>query len=137
MKKKVKRELIEWIVLIAVFGIIYLGGWHTEVIGKVQQVVLATGIISPSSPDEKKFADYEFRLEDLNGNKVSFSEFKGKSVFLNFWATWCPPCVAEMPDIHSLYKKTGDKISFVMISIYKVLHQIHQSDSFYASYFLF
>ncbi|MDD3705761.1 MAG: redoxin domain-containing protein [Clostridiaceae bacterium] len=52
--------------------------------------------------------DYDFSLEDLNGNKVDLSSFKGKKIFLNFWATWCPPCKAEMPDIEKLYQETKD-----------------------------
>lgn len=47
-----------------------------------------------------------FKLRDLNGNEVSLSDFKGKKVFLNFWASWCPPCKAEMPDIEKLYQET-------------------------------
>jgi len=49
-----------------------------------------------------------FKLKDLNGKDVSLSDFKGKKVFLNFWATWCPPCKAEMPDIEKLYQETKD-----------------------------
>ncbi|MGE5677128.1 MAG: redoxin domain-containing protein [Pseudomonadota bacterium] len=52
--------------------------------------------------------DFDFQLEDLQGNKVSLSDFKGKKVFLNFWATWCPPCKAEMPDIEKYYQETKD-----------------------------
>lgn len=52
--------------------------------------------------------DFDFELEDLQGNKVSLSDFKGKKVFLNFWATWCPPCKAEMPDIEKYYQETKD-----------------------------
>lgn len=52
--------------------------------------------------------DYDFKLEDLNGNMVSLSDYKSKKVFLNFWATWCPPCKAEMPDIEKLYQETKD-----------------------------
>jgi len=52
--------------------------------------------------------DYDFTLEDLKGSKVTLSELKGKKVFLNFWATWCPPCKAEMPDIEKLYQETKD-----------------------------
>lgn len=52
--------------------------------------------------------DYDFTLEDLNGNEVKLSSLKGKKVFLNFWATWCPPCRAEMPDIEKLYQETKD-----------------------------
>ncbi|WP_436517162.1 TlpA family protein disulfide reductase [Ekhidna sp. To15] len=117
MKQKVKKELIEWIVLITVFGIIYLTGWHTEVIGRVQQVVLATGFITPEMPEEERKASYDFWLEDFEGNRVQFAEFEGEVVFLNFWATWCPPCVAEMPDIHDLYDKQKNDVKFVMISL--------------------
>lgn len=52
--------------------------------------------------------DYDFTLEDLNGSKVTLSGLKGKKVFLNFWATWCPPCKAEMPDIEKLYQETKE-----------------------------
>ena len=47
----------------------------------------------------------DFSLFDQYGNKHSLSEYKGKVVFLNFWATWCPPCYKELPDIEALYKE--------------------------------
>lgn len=50
----------------------------------------------------------DFKLKDLNGNVVSLSQYKGKKVFLNFWATWCPPCKGEMPDIEKLYNEIND-----------------------------
>lgn len=52
--------------------------------------------------------NYDFTLEDLKGNEVKLSSLKGKKIFLNFWATWCPPCKAEMPDIEKLYQETKD-----------------------------
>jgi len=51
----------------------------------------------------------DFTLSDLKGRKVSLSSFKGKVVFLNFWATWCPPCRGEMPSMERLYQKLKDK----------------------------
>jgi len=54
-----------------------------------------------------------FALSDLNGNTISLEDYKGKVVFLNFWATWCPPCRAEIPDfieIYDKYKKQGLEI---------------------------
>jgi thiol-disulfide isomerase/thioredoxin len=48
----------------------------------------------------------DFKLQDLSGKNVSLSDFKGKKVYLNFWATWCPPCKGEMPDIEKLYNET-------------------------------
>jgi thiol-disulfide isomerase/thioredoxin len=47
-------------------------------------------------------ADYSWTLMDLDGQAVSFAKFKGKTVFLNIWATWCGPCVGEMPSIAKL-----------------------------------
>lgn len=50
----------------------------------------------------------DFTITDLDGNEVSLSDFRGKKVFLNFWATWCPPCKAEMPEIEKVYQETKD-----------------------------
>lgn len=49
-------------------------------------------------------AAIDFTLTDQYGNSHTLSDYKGKTVFLNFWATWCPPCRAEMPDIQELYE---------------------------------
>lgn len=50
---------------------------------------------------------YDFTLKDQYGKEHRLSDYKGKTVFLNFWATWCPPCKAEMPEIQNLYEKYG------------------------------
>lgn len=50
----------------------------------------------------------DFELEDLEGSKVRLSDLKGKAVFLNFWATWCPPCREEMPHMQEFYEKYKD-----------------------------
>jgi thiol-disulfide isomerase/thioredoxin len=60
--------------------------------------------------------DYDWTLMDIEGSPVSFSEFKGEVVFLSIWATWCPPCRAEMPNIQHLYEQYGDRVSFVLAS---------------------
>lgn len=60
------------------------------------------------SPSVVKTAAINLKLKDLNGKEVSLSDFKGKKVFLNFWASWCPPCKAEMPDIEKLFGQTKD-----------------------------
>jgi peroxiredoxin len=51
----------------------------------------------------------DFEAEDLNGNKVKLSDYKGKIIFLNFWATWCPPCRIEMPHMEEFYAKYKDE----------------------------
>ncbi|MXZ63490.1 MAG: TlpA family protein disulfide reductase [Chloroflexi bacterium] len=49
----------------------------------------------------------DFRLTDLDGNVVMLSDFRGKTVVLNFWATWCPPCREEMPEFQELWEHRG------------------------------
>jgi peroxiredoxin len=51
----------------------------------------------------------DFTLPLLDGKNVTLSQFKGKVVFLNFWATWCGPCVSEMPSMEAVYQKLKDK----------------------------
>lgn len=58
----------------------------------------------------------DFTLSDLEGNSVTLSSFKGKVVFLNFWATWCPPCCSEMPSMQKLHDKMKDK-DFAMLAV--------------------
>jgi thiol-disulfide isomerase/thioredoxin len=64
-------------------------------------------------------ADYNWSLVDLNDQPVLFAKFKGKTVFLNLWATWCPPCRKEMPSIEKLARNPrlqGKNIEFVCVS---------------------
>ena len=58
----------------------------------------------------------DLNLRDLNGNMVNLSDFKGKAIILNFFATWCPPCKQEIPDFIELQKEYGYK-GFTMIGI--------------------
>lgn len=55
-----------------------------------------------------RFAAPEFSLLDLHANKVSLSELRGKVILINFWASWCPPCQAEMPALQSVYNDMSD-----------------------------
>ena len=65
-------------------------------------------------------AAYDWPVLDLKDNPVPFSRFTGKTVFLNIWATWCPPCVQEMPSIARLAENPrlrGKGIEFVCVSV--------------------
>jgi thiol-disulfide isomerase/thioredoxin len=59
-----------------------------------------------------------FNVENINGNTVNLQSFKGKKVFVNLWASWCPPCKREMPSIEKLYHSVDtSKVAFVMIAL--------------------
>ena len=66
--------------------------------------------------DDRKREHPEFTLTDLSGKTWTFSELRGKVVLVNFWATWCPPCRKEMPDLEALYGRFGSK-GFVVLGI--------------------
>jgi peroxiredoxin len=57
-----------------------------------------------------------FKLQTLNGESVQLSDYKGKRVIVNFWATWCPPCRAEIPDFQKLYEKKDVEILAVNLT---------------------
>lgn len=67
------------------------------------------------SDSVEKAAD--FYAFDLNGNKVTLAEKIGKPVVVNFWATWCPPCKAELPHFEKLYKELGGEVEFMMVDM--------------------
>ena len=59
----------------------------------------------------------DFTVEDWDGNTVSLSDFQGKPVILNFWASWCSPCKSEMPDFDQAYQTYGEDIQFMMVNL--------------------
>ena len=69
----------------------------------------------------------EFSIKDESGRLVKLSDFRGKVVFLNFWGTWCPSCVDEMPEIQKLYQQfKGRKFEMLEVSIDNDWPEIHQ-----------
>jgi thiol-disulfide isomerase/thioredoxin len=73
-------------------------------------------IIGESRQVSLEATDFEWTLMGPEDTAVSFSEFKDDVVFLSIWATWCPPCRAEMPNIQQLFEGYGDRVRFVLAS---------------------
>lgn len=59
----------------------------------------------------------DFTVEDMEGNLVKLSDFRGTPVVLNFWASWCGPCKAEMPEFEEAYHAYGDQVQFMMVDL--------------------
>jgi peroxiredoxin len=84
--------------IICLFLLIAMGpGLPGNTSGDPTSPLNSDNIINSRAPD--------FTLKDLNSNSIVLSAFKGKVVLLNFWATWCPPCRAEMPALNKLYQQ--------------------------------
>lgn len=100
-----------------------------EVKGRVIQGLMSIGLFQPDIPKteagvnaDEPSADEpveEALFQDGTGNIVKLTEQKGKVVFINFWATWCPPCIAEMPSIEKLYSRYKDNkdVVFLMVDV--------------------
>lgn len=69
-----------------------------------------------SADDRVVLQEYNWQLQDMDGQVVDFKSFKDKKILVNFWATWCPPCIAEMPSMQALYEDYSDKVAFVFVT---------------------
>lgn len=125
-KSGFKRTLMEWGGIAAVFAILFFTGLHTEVLGTMQRAMLWTGLFDAET-EEVTTTDgpmltenaYNMPLTTPEGEQVRLGDFKGNVLFVNVWASWCPPCVAEMPTIETLYNRVSqnDNIKFLLISM--------------------
>jgi len=136
---KIKRTVLLAIIIIA--AMVILSGCHAAIYGIVsggasddvhqEQTELAdretenplsgqdteTGDTVPGSQNNGRTSVTGYTIVDTNGNNVSLSDFLGKPVVINFWASWCPPCRSEMPDFNTVYEELGDDVHFVMVCL--------------------
>ncbi len=76
-------------------------------------------LFSPSveyNSENKKLSNFNWSLMDRDSNALEFESLKGQVIFVNLWATWCAPCVAEMPVMNDLYTDYKDKVNFLFVS---------------------
>jgi thiol-disulfide isomerase/thioredoxin len=121
MKKSLSLVLLIAAVLIVV-SILTVNNYNSSVKNKGKSTTPQNITNNPSTksiginPNVIKTKAIDFKLKDLSGKELSLSDLKGKKVFLNFWATWCPPCKAEMPEIEKFYQETKDS-DLVIVAI--------------------
>lgn len=123
MKIRFNKSWWPYLLLALVYLVLYLTGTRAEVFGFLQRGLLATGLMSAQAVEapvtEREFLDeqaYSLVLADSGGQLHRLSEFRGKVVLVNLWATWCPPCIAEMPGLEKLYQRTKEDVVFIMIA---------------------
>jgi thiol-disulfide isomerase/thioredoxin len=118
--QRVWRTGRPWLVSLALI----LALRYTGVLGGISYVMgtilLKTGLMNASTegPPVLHDFDYDFSVRDLEGKVVNVRYLRGKTLFINVWATWCGPCRIEMPSIEALYNQTdSSRIAFLMISV--------------------
>jgi peroxiredoxin len=99
--------------------------WKKVVASVLLLVLVAVVIVQAMEPEQQdnlpglgigtKAPDFE--LKTLSGENVKLSDYRGKKVMLNFWATWCAPCKEEMPDMEEFYQQNGKEIEILAVNI--------------------
>ncbi|WP_339228741.1 TlpA disulfide reductase family protein [Oceanobacillus sp. FSL K6-2867] len=89
----------------------------TEEVVESDEVGLERGMIAP-----------DFEVMTLNGEQVKLSDYRGERVLLNFWATWCPPCRAEMPDMQKLYEE--EDVTILALNMTETENNVERVEEF-------
>lgn len=115
-------KTLKMVLLVLIFVALLLGAKRLyETLGsQVQMDTLATQATQPVEAGETEPAKQpapDFTVYDAEGNAHKLSDFRGKPVILNFWATWCGYCKMEMPDFNEKYQEYGEEVHFLMVNV--------------------
>ncbi len=100
-------------------NLLFVAALFIMVYSPTREWVLRQIAFSPSvieSKEAEKIDTYQWQLKGITTKDLNFENVQNKVVLVNFWATWCPPCRAEMPMLQELYKAYKDKILFVLVT---------------------
>ena len=120
IEKQKKKSLWAWIgdILFAALIIgLLIPGTRTPIMVFMKKITM----FSPSVSADDNYGqltkmDYQWQLLDEKGKQTKLIDYKDKPIFINFWATWCPPCIAEMPAIDNLQREYSDRVTFLLVS---------------------
>lgn len=116
------KQIIGVGLLVVLFGVVLYNQFGSNFFTDEEEVQSnseeGVGIIPPNMAgiEEGEVAP-DFELETLSGEKAKLSDFRGKKVFLNFWASWCGPCKEEMPDMQTFYDQYQDEVEIVAVNL--------------------
>ncbi|MBL3640877.1 MULTISPECIES: TlpA disulfide reductase family protein [Bacillaceae] len=103
------KKIIASVALLSLITVAIVQAMDNESKGNDEKDALGGLKIGAKAPD--------FSLKTLDGKQVELSDYEGKKVMLNFWATWCPPCKKEMPDMEKYTQQAGDDVVVLAVNI--------------------
>ncbi len=117
---KAFRFIKSWLPFAILLVLLHYTGILSGISFVANSALMKTGVMDaePNDVAVMKSFDYDFSIQDMDGKVIDFNTFKGKTIFLNLWATWCGPCRVEMPTIQKLYDRVNhEEIIFVILSL--------------------
>lgn len=108
-------DIFFWVLLL----LLIIPGPRKVISTSLNRVILQVknpGIKSEENQVALSDQDYKWILQTDDDLPFALNEYRGKVIFLNFWATWCPPCVAELPEIQRAYEKHGEDVAFLLVT---------------------
>lgn len=114
MKGKFNKRNILFLVIIAILIIPQTRHPLQIILHKGLSYINQSSLIDKDDRISVSYSDWKLRSD--RNTTLNFNETKGKVVFVNFWATWCPPCIVEMPSLQALYNDYNDKVEFLFVT---------------------
>ncbi len=108
-------DILFWILLV----LLIIPGPRKIIATQVNRLALnlkGPGVLSEDKQVELTDIDYQWILGTADSEPVYLGDLRNQVVFLNFWATWCPPCVAELPEIERAYQKHKNQVAFLLVT---------------------
>lgn len=129
----------KWIIIIVIVGMLGWTGWEFYESQQESKTEDLQGVTANPNGDssveeglEKGELAPDFELELMNGETVKLSDFRGEKVMLNFWATWCPPCRAEMPDMQKFHENKD--VTILAVDLFETESKIEHVEEFIDDY---
>lgn len=112
-------KLLKLLIWVLLFAVLLVGAYvlYNNLSARMEMPGLATEATSETEGEKAPMPAPDFTVYDIDGNPHKLSDFRGKPVLLNFWASWCGPCRSEMPEFQNFYEKYGQDVHFVIVNL--------------------